>query len=314
MKRGVFYTEKNHMIFRTPKYTGVTLSLLSIFVLVCMLAVWEKMSHHDSPPSITGLVWSECRTPVEQARIEFEKTTNTRIKLNYLSTSELIEQLLHRQKEVMHSPSLAIFPLFTDEAGKLSEKDWKERIPIAHRAPSEKNRAKKEISLIGSVPTDSNASQPALEFIRFLTAPSRGQFFFAQDEWIGVRGDKWSLSPKLEILAPKAMQPVVTQAITQFESREGIKVDGQFLDPNQLTRVLLLTSKSKGKEYLPDLAWITPGLLSSQIQELVLTDVTTPYSFENKEYQGYVSKWSQLPQSSRRLNDYIRKILIHEGS
>jgi hypothetical protein len=29
--------------FRTPKYTGVTLSLLSIFVLASMIAVWDMM-------------------------------------------------------------------------------------------------------------------------------------------------------------------------------------------------------------------------------------------------------------------------------
>ena len=31
-------------IFKTPKYTGVTLSLLSMFVLASMLVVWDKLS------------------------------------------------------------------------------------------------------------------------------------------------------------------------------------------------------------------------------------------------------------------------------
>ena len=31
-------------VFKTPKYTGVTLALLSMFVLACMMAVWNKLS------------------------------------------------------------------------------------------------------------------------------------------------------------------------------------------------------------------------------------------------------------------------------
>ena len=31
--------------FRAPKYTGITLSLLSMFVLTAMFAVWNKVSN-----------------------------------------------------------------------------------------------------------------------------------------------------------------------------------------------------------------------------------------------------------------------------
>ena len=34
-------------VFKTPKYTGVTL-LLSMFVLACMMAVWNKLSVQTS--------------------------------------------------------------------------------------------------------------------------------------------------------------------------------------------------------------------------------------------------------------------------
>jgi hypothetical protein len=34
-------------VFKTPKYTGVTLALLSMFVLTSMMVVWDRIS--DSP-------------------------------------------------------------------------------------------------------------------------------------------------------------------------------------------------------------------------------------------------------------------------
>ncbi|OUU46591.1 MAG: hypothetical protein CBC16_00130 [Verrucomicrobia bacterium TMED56] len=39
-------------VFKTPKFTGVTLSLLSMFVLAAMFVVWEKFPKESPiPPS-----------------------------------------------------------------------------------------------------------------------------------------------------------------------------------------------------------------------------------------------------------------------
>ena len=42
------------------------------------------------------------------------------------------------------------------------------------------------------------SSQPekAIRFARFLAAPSRGQFYLAQKNWVGVWMETWAASPK----------------------------------------------------------------------------------------------------------------------
>ena len=56
-----------------PKYTGVTLSLLSMFVLVCMFAVWEKMPKQDTPDPLLVSVPEIAFQPVHAAQKAFEQ-------------------------------------------------------------------------------------------------------------------------------------------------------------------------------------------------------------------------------------------------
>ena len=64
--------------FHTPKYTGVTLSLLSIFVLASMIAVWDMMPTSSESPSDPLSVHCEkfIEEPIRATAAQFSKEFN----------------------------------------------------------------------------------------------------------------------------------------------------------------------------------------------------------------------------------------------
>lgn len=75
---------------RSPWYSGVTLSLLAMFVLACMVAVWYKMRDaQNTPGDLVVYCAAGIRLPVEAAAAAYEKEFGVRITLDYDSSGAL---------------------------------------------------------------------------------------------------------------------------------------------------------------------------------------------------------------------------------
>ena len=63
-----------------------------------------------------------------------------------------------------------------------------------HRFKELKNASETIRAIIGN---DTENRAQALQFARFLSAPSKGQFYFAKHKFVGVKGDAWTKKPVL---------------------------------------------------------------------------------------------------------------------
>ena len=170
MKHGRFDFEKNKPIFQTPKYTGVTLSLLSLFVLVCMFAVWEKMPKQDSPDPLLVWVPEIAFQPVDAAQRAFEQELGVKL-LVQTGASFLENQKLYDA----HNPDLWVYESDSVSSGDIHVFNQQNSLVLAH-----KNIAGKNLTLAAGINLSSGNSVLAFQFARYLAAPSRGQFNFAE--------------------------------------------------------------------------------------------------------------------------------------
>lgn len=72
--------------FRAPKYGGVTLSLLSMFVLGSMMVVWNKLPSENSSMSLRVLCDEALRKPVEDGVSQFEKEMQVSVSLEFVQS------------------------------------------------------------------------------------------------------------------------------------------------------------------------------------------------------------------------------------
>ena len=82
--------------FRTPKYTGVSLSLLSMFVLTSMIVVWNQITPHSQPEKIALSIACESilEIPVRASVAQFEKEFNLPIEIKVHSLQEVTRNYL----------------------------------------------------------------------------------------------------------------------------------------------------------------------------------------------------------------------------
>ena len=294
MKHGRFDFEKNKPFFQPPKYTGVTLSLLSIFVLVCMLTVWKKISPEINTALLIGHAWEDCKMPLEKSRIAFEQETGIPIDLRFFTqtTSQIFTSVDEPPDFIIMPTSAEIFR--SDTTNTLAEK-----VPLAYTPKKLIESTKEPELLLGYTASKSRLSIQSLLFLRYLSAPTRGQFDFASFGWTGVRGDRWSIAPNLLIYFPKILEPSTSQIINEFAKREGVHVDANFFAPHDMIKAIKLTSKSRAKQYLPDLVFLSSNLFSSHLAELPFIELTNVYS-DSTLGTAFIGKWSTLQETARR--------------
>ena len=69
--------------FRTPKYTGITLSLLSMFVLTSMMVVWDKVYYKEEPLRFLNILCEvSLQQPLVEAAENFKAEYNIQINLD----------------------------------------------------------------------------------------------------------------------------------------------------------------------------------------------------------------------------------------
>lgn len=267
-----FEFEKKPPVFRPPKYTGITLSLLSIFVLVSMLAVWEKMARIPELPVLNILAWDKSKGPLDAAKSAYQKEKSCIINIHYLTQAKfLAPQLLTQEKDrrwdLFLVPQVADFKLF------YPGKNYLFRSHVAYFKDQVEGRTENTTNQI-SVPlsgwtnqTSDNLAE-ALSFLRFLKAPTKGQVEFAMDGWTGVNEDHWDISPEFKIYAVEEAKDIFSKKVQEFAKEEGINPKVSLLQRDNLFASLELLTKANNKNYLPDLvclpaapkppAWLFP--------------------------------------------------------
>ena len=381
--------------FRTPKYTGVTLSLLSIFVLASMIAVWNQMhSNSESKDIILSIICeNSLQVPVNESINQFKKELNTPIKVDYYSKVELHEELnsipklkaakydllissnsdLHNQffpkGLINESIAIANYSLVfaTRQDSKLKVENWPDlldqHITFGHcdqntKSGKELHRilelfkgslsnsnnkifksteeltnelmssseldgiliwystARKlglkiypieefelnSITVTAKVISSSKLASKSLMFARFLAAPTRGQFYLANNHLMGVDGDIWSKKPVITIYSEPDYENLLIDPVQHFEEREGAKINLLFPRIEKLIFTISSITQSNAQNLLPDLL-----LVSKSTAEKIPSNYTLINS-KNSFSEGifFLHQKSKYRSLSQRLINYKR--------
>ena len=337
--------------FRTPKYTGVSLSLLSMFVLTSMIVVWNQITPHSQPEKIALSIACESilEIPVRASAAQFEKEFNLPIEIKVHSLQEVTRNYLSHSHHENNPYDLFIGSDFMPESQILQNKIFKELISVAKYLPVFATRSdfgleiknwsdildhnltigqidfKNELghqtypshkidesfqidanilpyysissltnSLLNSTQLDgviiehdtarkhglkihqveeldaisiqysaqilsrSNLASKGLQFARYLAAPSKGQFHFANHNLIGVDGDRWSKCPTITIYSEPNFTKIMTPSVDSFVEREGIQINLLFPRTEKLVFTISSISQSTTSNLLPDLLLVSP--------------------------------------------------------
>lgn len=284
--------------FKTPRYTGVSLSLLSLFVLASMLVVWEKVSQVNSVSSIDPIVvWAEdsLKPTLQMIKNGYENEIHEEVDLRFFSNNDQTSLNFLLEKPI----DLIIGSEFNFSEPNLVERSVGEKIPVAFKPVSPGLSQSKTQRLVkASVWKKSSQPEKAIRFARFLASPSRGQFYLAQKNWVGVDGDIWAASPKIKVLCDLKIQSLIRTRLLSFHQREGIYEETEFKDTEQIEHTINIVTMSKAKEYLPDL------IVSGKILNLdpVIYQLS-PLSTET--FNSYLFMGGKYKQTCKRLISYL---------
>ena len=124
----------------------------------------------------------------------------------------------------------------------------------------------------------SNLASKGLEFARYLAAPSKGQFHFANHNLIGVDGDRWSKCPTITIYSEPNFTKIMTPSVDPFVEREGIQINLLFPRTEKLVFTISSISQSTTSNLLPDLLLVSPQTAKKIPHDYISlkTGVTSP--------------------------------------
>lgn len=336
--------------FRTPKYTGVSLSLLSMFVLTSMIVVWNQITPHSKPEEIALSIACESilEIPVRASAAQFEEEFNIPIEIKVHSLDQIKRNYQTIFNDKNKTCDIFIGSEFISQSLKLENRTFRELISVAKYLPVFATRSdfgleikkwsdvldhnltigainfKNELghqtnpshkidelfqndanilsynsisSLLGSllnstkldgivvkhdtarkyglkihqveelhaisiqysaqILSRSSSASKGLQFARYLAAPSKGQFHFANHRLIGVDGDRWSKSPTLTIYSEPYFKKIMTPSVAPFVEREGIQINLLFPRTEKLVFTISSISQSTTSNLLPDLLLVS---------------------------------------------------------
>ena len=284
--------DQSPQLIRPPKYSGITLSLLSLFVLVCMLAVWEKMPKDDFRSPLTVWAPANAEVALRDAAKAFESETGTSPILNFDSlTAEKEEPLTGN-----NAHDLFIFENDPNSASHEKEGGKENMVLLAYQKAKRSSAA-----LFASVPETCRNSVLAFQFARYLSAPTRGQFDFAKAGWTGVDGDRWSITPEIKVWISGGIGQDIHPFLTTFEKREGAKIIPETFSGESLLKALEIAGKSESKDFLPDIVYVQDKKQNGIFSDLSFRAFQDSLSPRFANFQIYLSLWSKLPNISERL-------------
>jgi hypothetical protein len=103
----------------------------------------------------------------------------------------------------------------------------------------------------------SQKTTKSIMFARYLAAPSKGQFHFANNHLIGVDGDWWAVEPVLNFYSEPSFKRLMTFKIEDFSKREGVTINSSFPETEKLIFAISSISQSKNTDLLPDLLLVS---------------------------------------------------------
>lgn len=264
-----------------------------------MLAVWEKITPKENSTRLYGHAWADCKEPLELCKVAFEKETGVQVEIRYLQDCSARKDLNFLDRSV----DFHILPSSFVENKMFYGETWPERLNLAYHPAEISKGSIQQKALIGLVTKKTKQSSNALLFLRYLSAPSRGQFEFATCGWTGVKGDKWRISPTLKIFMPLPLQEAFMPILNQFKLREGISWDAQFLDPLSILKVANITSKGDDKQFMPDLIWLPQELDPTHLDSLAYKAIDNSATGHQRP-NAYLSQWSDLQQMALRFHRF----------
>jgi hypothetical protein len=307
MRHQKFEAGRNPPFIRPPKYTGITLSLLSIFVLVSMLAVWEKMAHVPSVPTLQILAWDRCELPLEKVRKIYQTEARCIVTVQYEAQQKIMERIKQTDEW-----DILIIPDSQELAETLHNGQWSNRGVIAYSKsslpPSSLNQeSNRSTPLFGFLKTSHKESAPAHSFLRYLQAPTKGQVEFALEGWTGVSEDHWDQSPKLKIYSTQESKSWIDSIAQDFAKREGLELTISFMEKESLEASVQLLIQANNRNYFPDLVGLPHALIAP-------TWIATHYyKFEGTlqetqpDFSFYIYKQSPLIRTCNRFLDHLSK-------
>ena len=100
--------------FKTPKYTGVTLSLLSMFVITAMMVIWDKISEQNKPKFFINLVCDDyLQKPLTEIAKSFKEEFNVQVNLNFFKD---IDEINLTEEGFQQSPNILISKSIPDNS------------------------------------------------------------------------------------------------------------------------------------------------------------------------------------------------------
>ena len=236
-------------VFKTPKYTGVTLSLLSMFVLAAMFVVWQTFPKNQKPTTnkqISVFCDTKLEVPVLNIISSFEKEFSCNINIEFLNADE-INKIQSEPVDVFIFNESDLIRLAVTNSNHVSI------IPFAFEKSSGSESQINIEPFSCLIKDDATQSQTAFALARYFSAPSRGQFFLAEAGFPGVDGDQWKLKPSISIMVENNFEKDLDEFTKVFSEREGVTFEISKKSLDDASATINLISKSKAKEYLPDL-------------------------------------------------------------
>ena len=240
-------------VIKVPRYTGVTLSLLSMFVLAAMFVVWQKFpkdENSESDTKISVICDTALKVPAVNIISSFEKEYSCDISVNFLHADDIKTKV-----EKLYSDPIDMLIFNESDLAKIAEINSSHAsiIPFAFEKTFGSDDIKKAQPFSCLIKHGSSQSHSAFAIARYFSAPSRGQFFLAEAGYPGVDGDQWKSRPSVSIMVENNYEKDIGEFTKIFGQREGITFEISKKSLNEANATINLISKSNAKEYMPDL-------------------------------------------------------------
>lgn len=152
---------------------------------------------------------------------------------------------------------------------------WNTNVAIMPDLEAIEDPALKEIVATVSVSVLKSANNPtaALRFARFLAAQDKGMLEFKRAGFETVDGDAWKEMPELKLFAGAMLRPAIEQTISDFETRERVRVTRVYNGCGILVSQMRTAQPGAEATALPDAYFACDKSFMTQVSDLFLEPV-----------------------------------------
>jgi hypothetical protein len=287
-------------VFKTPKYTGVSLALLSMFVLTCMMVVWNRIS--ETPKGTNSEVLeifceNRLQSVFRPAIQSFYQNTGIGSNVSFLTKDELQSAI----SEGDYQHSMIFIGKKSLSSKENFQNNFNEKFLIGHNAVKDEKLPQEEIfCLMGN-----QLTQPSYAFAltRFILSPDHGHVLLKPKGFIPQPGDKWQRTPSVIVFATESFREELSHCLKNFSIKEGIQVELNIKTAGSISKTIALIAKSNAKQYLPDIVFGCNEI--EEYPELFMPRRNKILSTFAQE--SYISKASKSWYAAQRLVTAVEK-------